>query len=114
MKKPARRKSTEDQYQSTRPERPCLPMMRYWSEKECSVAGYNSVTTSEIPRNMAIPRHHVTICARVSIASSAILSFVYFLIARKASIIIAGPAAKAVEMNLIGIIEWNHIGLDGM
>src|SRR3970040_660928 len=67
-----------------------------------------------MPRKMAIPRHQVTIWESVSMASSAILSFVYFLMTRKERIISEGPAANAVVMNFIGIIEWNHMGLEGM
>src|SRR5512134_4142871 len=67
-----------------------------------------------MPRNMAIPKHQVTICERVSKASSAIFNLVYLFMTRNETMIIDGPAANAVVMNFIGIIEWNHMGLEGM
>ena len=48
------------------------------------------------------------------IALSSIQNFVLLRMTRKAMMISAGPAAKAVAMKRIGIMLWNHIGRDGL
>jgi hypothetical protein len=65
-------------------------------------------------RNIDIVRQKVMIVESIFIASSCISNFVVFLMMKKTSMINAGPAEKAVTMNLIGTMAWNHMGLVGI
>jgi hypothetical protein len=72
------------------------------------------VIISETINKSVIPRHQTIIWASRSIALLWIKSFVFALMMRKIIIISAGPAEKAVAINLKGILEVAHMGTAGI